>query len=896
MTSKLFKLLLRLYPRAFRKRYGHELMEFFHDERRHPRYRFPLLGPIWFWIRTLWDLARTAHRMRRATVPSAQHLQLITGKRRAGVMDTLWQDVKYSLRGMVRQPGFSIIVVITLALGIGANAAIFSLLNSVVLRPLPYQDPDGLVFVWEQNYQRDVETNVVSPANYFAWKDQNEVFSEIGTISQMSATITGDLGPERVGVVYLSPSVFTMLGTRADLGRLLVADDEKIGSPPVVVLSHGFWQRRFGSDPTVVGQTVTLNGTVREVVGVLPLGFDFEVPVAFNTTGTRDVWTPAQFDESARAARGRWLQVLARLEAGVSAEQAQVQMATLASRLEQEYQEFQAGWTVKVVPLHAQIVGDVRASLFVLLGSVGFVLLIACANVANLLLARATGRQREIAVRSALGAGRARVIRHLMTESAILAVVGGVAGLVLAYAAIQTLIALSPQNLPRLSEIGIDYTAVAFTFAISLLTGTLFGAFPAFHLSGFELKDGLIEGGERGGTGLRHNRIRNGLVVAEFALSMVLLVGAGLLIRSFIRLLDVDVGFETESVITAQLGLPDDDYLQPLQRVGFFEDLVDQLQALPGVRTASAITFLPLAGTGSATSFWVNDRPIPADGEKPVADVRWVHRDYHRALGVPLVAGRLFGPEDTDDAPLGVIINETAAQNFWSNDVAVGQTISMPWGDTLVAEVIGVVGDVLHNGPTTDLRAKFYWDHRQFSVFNQMTIFARSTGDPASLASSVRRVVTDLDPDLPVYNIRAVDSYYSDILAQDRFAMLILVLFAVVALVLASVGIYGVMSFSVNERTREIGVKMALGATASTVTLQVLRGGTIMVGVAVLLGTAGSFALSRLMSGMVFGVGTSDPVTLATVIVILASVALAACYLPARRASRIDPMQALRQE
>jgi predicted permease len=811
-------------------------------------------------------------------------------------MDTLWQDVKYSLRGMVRQPGFSLVVVATLALGIGANAAIFSILNSVVLRPLPYQDADGLVFVWEQNYQLDAETNVVSPANYFAWKEQNEVFSEIGVVSQMSATITGDLGPERVGLVYLSPSVFTMLGTRAQLGRTLIANDEQIGSPPVVVLSNGFWQRRFGSDPTVVGQTVTLNGGAREVVGVLPPDFDFEVPIAFNTTGTRDVWTPAQFDESARTARGRWIQVLARLEPGVSVERAQVQMTTLASRLEQEFQEFQAGWTVKVVPLHTQIVGDVKTPLFVLLGSVGFVLLIACANVANLLLARATGRQREIAVRSALGAGRSRVVRHLLTESTMLAIAGGVAGLVLAYAAIQTLIALSPQNLPRLGEIGIDYAVVGFTLAISLLTGSLFGALPALRVSDIDLKQSLTEGGERGGTGLRHNRTRSALVVAEFALSMVLLVGAGLLLRSFVRLLDVDVGFDTAGVLTAQLGLPEDDYPGPRQRAQFFDDLVDKLQALPGVSQASAITFMPLAGTGSATSFWVNDRPIPEDGEKPVADVRWVHRDFHRALGVSLVAGRLFGQEDTEDAPLSVVINETAAQNLWPNVTAVGKTISMPWGDTLVAEVIGVVGNVLHNGPTTDLRAKFYWDHRQFSVFNQVTIFARSNGDPSSLAGSFRRVVAELDPDLPLYNLRTVDSYYSDILAQDRFTMLILGLFAFVALVLASVGIYGVMSFSVNERTREIGIKMALGARASTVTLQVLRGGTALMGIAVLIGTAGSLALSRLMSGMVYGVGTNDPITLATVIVILSSVALAACYVPARRASRIDPMEALRQE
>lgn len=895
MSVRLFKLLLHLYPSDFRLVYQQELLDFFSDERLNPRYRVPLVGPIWFWARTIWDLGRAALRLRLGSL-SQQRKGSDTVQLRSRPFDSLWQDVRYALRGMIKQPGFSFVVVATLALGIGANTAIFSVINSVLLRPLPYQDPTELVFVWEQNYQRDVETNVVSPANFFAWQEQNEVFAEIGVVTEMSATITGDRGPERVGLMYLSPSIFTMLGARAQVGRLLVEDDELDSSPAVVVMSNGFWQRRFGSDPAVIGQSITLNGSSHEVVGVLPSAFDFEVPVKFNSAGSRDVWTPVRFDEGARSARGRWLQVLARLEPGVSVERAQANMTALASRLEQEYPEFQTGWTVSVVPLHAQLVGDVRTPLFVLLGSVGFVLLIACANVANLLLARSSGRQREIAVRSALGAGRVRVVRQLLTESIMLAIAGGAAGLLLAYSALLGFVTFSPTNLPRLDEIGIDYRVVGFAFAVSMLTGTLFGALPALRASGQAIKEGLIEGGERGGTGLRSNRIRSGLVVVEFALSMVLLVGAGLLIRSFTSLLDVSVGFDFSNVTTAQITLPGNDYPQSHQRVQFFEDLVTQVQALPGVNDASAITFMPLAGPGSATSFWVNDRPIPADGDKPVADLRWVHRDFHRALGVPLLTGRLFAPTDTEGSPLGVIINETAASEFWPNGDALGRTISMPWGDTLIAEVIGVVGDVRHNGPAMDPRAKFYWDHRQFNAFSEMTVFVRSLSEPVMLSNSIRQVVADLNPSLPVYNIRTMDSYYSDTLAQDRFTMMALGGFAVVALLLASVGIYGVMSYSVTERAREIGIKIALGARASSVTLQVLRRGGILIGLAVVVGAVGSIALSRLMLGMLYEVRATDPATMLGVSSLLIAVAVLACLLPARRASKVDPMEALRQE
>jgi putative ABC transport system permease protein len=808
----------------------------------------------------------------------------------------LWQDTRYAVRGMLRRPTFAAVIAVTLALGIGANATMFSVINSVLFRPLPYDDPEGIVFVWEQNYLRGVVTNVASPANYIAWEEQNGVFSDIGAIAQFSATITGERGPERIGVVELSPSILDMLGIRPVLGRLLLPADEAPDAAGTVLLSYGFWQRRFGADPTVIERAVTINGSPAQVVGVLPRGFKFDLPWTFNSTGSQDVWTPMQPDEEWRTERGRWLQVLARLAPGVSLERAQNQMTTLAQRLEQEFPRYQTGWTVNVVPLTNQLVGEVRTPLFVLLGAVGLVLLIACANVANLLLARATGRQREIAVRAALGASRGRVVRQLLTESTLLAVAGGILGLAFAYAAVQGLSALNPQELPRVDELGVGGLAVAFTLVLSLFTGLLFGALPAFRISQMDIGQSVAQGGVRGDTGLRQNRARGALVVVEFALSMILLVGAGLLIRSFTRMLDVGVGFDTDNIVTAQVSLPSRAYPEPARRVQLFDDLVERVRALPEVTTASAITFMPLAGAGSATSFWVNDRPIPPDGEKPVADLRWVHWDYHDALGVPLISGRYFGSQDTDDTQLSVIINEWAARHFWPDENPIGKMISMPWGDTLVARVIGVVGNVRHNGPTGQERTKLYWSYHQFLSFNQVTIFARSEGDQAALAGGMRRALAELDPDLPLYNVRSMDSYLADALAQSRFSMLALTLFAIIAIVLAGVGIYGVMSYSVSERTREIGIRMALGASARAVTRRVVLQGTALTAIAAAIGLAGSLLVTRVLQGMVFEVSTSDPLTLLSVTVVLGGVAVVASYVPARRASTVDPVEALRRE
>ena len=896
LGERFYRALLWAYPRQFRERYHNELIAFFRDERRHARYQRPGIGFLLFWLKTTIDLTRSSFRQRLYVSSPTYVLELSPERRTMGdKMQSVLQDVGYALRSMIKRPAFTLVVLFTLALGIGANAAIFSVLYNVVFKSLPYEDPENLVMVWEHNYPRSRETNVVSGANFAAWSEQSTSFEALAALTEYSATLTGEGEPERVGVVSASSTFFPLVGVQAQRGRVFLPTDDVAEGARLAVLTHEFWQRRFGGDPNVIGRTITLNGSVVEVIGILPRGFEFDLTYTFNPTGRQDLWIPQLVPDELREARGRWLQVLGRLAPGVSLASAQSQMSTLAGRLEQEFPEYQTGWGVRIVRLQQQIVGDARSALLILFGAVSFVLLIACANVANLLLSRSSGRQQEIAVRTALGAGRGRVIQQLLTENTLLAIGGGVLGLLLAFGAVSALATLGPENLPRLETIGINGVVIVFTLGASLLTGLLFGLLPAIRLSGFDLKNALTEGGMRGGHGVRHRRTRDALVIAEIALSLMLLVGAGLLLRSFAKLLDTGVGFPTENIVSAQLQLHSSAYPDEQQRVRTFEDLVERVVALPGVTAASAISGLPLAGPATGTSFWVNDRPIPADGEHPVADIRWVHRDYHRTMGIQLVDGRAFSQADTDDSPLVVVISEFAANEFWPNESAIGKTLSMPWGDTLVAEIVGVVGDVRHNGPSEEPRSMIYWHHVQFPM-NNMAIVARTAVEPFSVVSAIRREVAQIDPDLPIYSVRTMDSYLSDAVAPARFSMLALGLFAVVAVLLASIGIYGVMSYSVAQRTRELGIKMALGAGGTNLLLQVVKDGLILIAIAAALGIGGALALSRFMSQMVFEVSPTDPITIVGVTGLLVTVALLACYLPARRASRVDPMVALRHE
>jgi putative ABC transport system permease protein len=803
-------------------------------------------------------------------------------------------DLRHAVRLLGKRPVFTVVVTVTIALGIASTTTVFSVVQGVLLTPLPYEDPESLVMVWEHNVPRSRDRNVVSPANYLAWGERSDVFAELAAVVATSGTLTGVGEPERIGLMRASATLYPLLGVEPVVGRAYtIEEDVESESTVPVLLGHGFWERRFGGDPGVVGRAIELNERPAVVVGVLPEGFGFDVPVTFGFTGTQDVWLPFRFGEEARSFGGRYLQVVGRLGAGVSLAGAQARMTGLARQLEEEFPDRQTGWTVTVVPLQKQMVGDVERALIVILGAVGFVLLIACANVANLLMARANDRRQEMAVRAAMGASRMRVARQLLTESLVLASAGGVSGLLLSYAAVRGLIALGP-DIPRLDAVGLNGAVVLFALGVTVITGILFGLAPVIRVLRSDLIGSLRERGVEGGK-RESNRLRGALVVAEIALSLVLLVGAGLLLRSFGNLLAVDVGFDAERMLVADVQLPSARY-DSTALARFYQDAVERVQALPGVRTAAAITFPPLAGAGSATSFWANDRPVPGPGQHPTADIRWVQRDFFRTLGVPVLAGRVFDESDHGDAPLRVVVSRALADDLWEGQDALGKTISMPWDDTLVAEIIGVVGDVRYQGPHTEPRSMIYWEHRQFMAFNQMSLIVRTDRDPLALSGAVRGVIQALDAQIPIYNVRSMESYLGDALARARFAMLAVGLFALVALALAVIGIYGVMSYVVGQRVHEIGIRLALGADPANVMGLVVRQGSLLVGIAVVVGAAGSLLLSRLLETMVFEVSTRDPVTFVGMSALLAVVALAACFIPALRASRVDPITAMRHE
>jgi predicted permease len=809
---------------------------------------------------------------------------------------TMRSDLQHAVRLLGKRPVFTVVVALTIALGIASTTTVFSVVQGVLLAPLPYEEPERLVMVWEHNVPRANDRNVVSPANYLTWRERSVAFEELAAVVAMSATLTGEGEPERIGVMRASATLYPLLGVEAAVGRTYTVEEDVQSSDVMpVLLGHGFWVRRFGGDPGVVGRTIELNEQPRMVVGVLPEGFGFDVPVTFGFTGTQDVWIPFRFRETARTEEtGRYLQVLGRLRSGTSVVAAQAQMTGLARQLEEEFPDRQAGWTVNVVALQEQMVGDVERALFVILGAVGFVLLIACANVANLLMARANDRRQEMAVRAAMGASRMRVARQLLTESLVLALAGGVTGLLLSYAAVRGLIALGP-DIPRLEAVGVNGPVVLFALGVTVITGILFGLAPVIRVLRSDLIGALRERGVEAGK-RESNRLRGALVVAEIALSLVLLVGAGLLLRSFGKLLAVNVGFDVERMLVADVQLPGTRYDSTAQMARFYQEAVERVQALPGVLAAAAITFPPLAGAGSATSYWANDRPIPGPGQHPVADIRWVQRDFFRTLGVPVLAGRVFDESDHADAPSRIVVSRALVDELWPGQEALGKTISMPWNDTLLAEIIGVVGDIRHQGPHTEPRAMIYWEHRQFMAFNQMSLIVRTARDPLALTGAVRDVVQSLDAQIPIYNVRSMESYLGDALARSRFAMLAVGLFALVALTLAAIGIYGVMSYVVGQRVHEIGIRLALGADPGDVMALVVRQGSLLVGIALVLGAAGSLLLSRLLETMVFEVSTRDPATFVGMSALLAVVALAACFIPALRASQVDPLTAMRHE
>lgn len=807
--------------------------------------------------------------------------------------------LRQTVRSHLRRPVFSTVIVSTVALAVSSTTLAFAVVNGVLIAPLPYESPDQLVALWEHrtNPDRGDARSAVSPANFLTWRDELRSFVAMASLVEGSTALLGEGDPERVGILEASASYFEIVGARPLAGRLYAEHEDVAGGPAVVVLAEGYWRRRFGADTSVVGRTLTIGSTPRTVVGILPQRFDLEPSMSFSGVGSRDIWAPPQWGSDATRMGGRWLQVIARLAPGTTVEAAQQETSALAARLAEAQPDRQRGWGVDVEPLHRDLVDDVRATVLLIFGTVCFVLLIACANMANLLMTRATERRREMAVRSALGARRGRLIRQLMVEGLALSVAGGIVGVLAAYWGLRWLVAAAP-DIPRLDAVGLHAPVVGFALLATLGTALLFGLAPAMHLTRANVASWAGERGRAGRRGAR--RIRGAFVVAQVALSLVLLIGAGLLVRSLMNRLVAGVGFEVEGLMTAEVQLPRDRYDSAERRSRFFESLVERVGTIPGAGEVSAITFAPLAGAGSTAGFWPLDRPPPSPGERPTADVRWVHHRYHAVMGVPLIAGRTFDARDRADGTLAVVFNETGARRLWPGEGAVGKRIAMagwpPRGDTMRAEVVGVVADIRHEGPDTEPSPKIYWDHRQFQPFDQMTLVVRTDRDEAEIVPSLRAVLRELDPELPLYNVRTMDNLYSEALARARFTTASLGLFALAALLLAVIGVYGVIGYATEQRSREIGVRLALGASPASVAGMVVRQGMAHVGVAIVLGATAAVALARLLESLVFEVSTTDPVTFVTMALCLALAGLLACWLPARRASRIEPVEAIRAE
>ena len=801
-------------------------------------------------------------------------------------MDRFRQDLRFAVRGLRRSPVFAVTVLATLALGIGANTAIFSFVDALLLRPLPYPEPDRLVTIWQDYTETGgPEQEWFTPPDFADVREHASTIEAVTLIDGFGATLTNAGEPVLLNGGLVSVEWFDVVGVTPALGRGFAADDGQAGD--VVVLSHTVWRDRFGGDTAVVGGTITLNGNPTTVIGVMPQGF--ESPIA-----QADLWAPATASTYSGCGRGCYvMRVIGRLAQDATVAQAEAELAGIARSIVEQAPAVKAGMQFRVIGLHALIAGPAEPALLALLGAVGLLLLIACVNIANLLLARAGTREREVAVRSALGAGRRRLMRQLMTESVVLGVAGGALGVLLSLWGVRLLVGMTPPGTPRLDEVAIDLRVLGFAAALSIVTGVLFGLVPAAQLARTRLTSALRDG-ERT-TAARH-RMRGALVVAEIALALMLLVGAGLLVRSFVRLQTVDPGFAPENVMTASLLMPPASYESPAQFNPFYSELLDRLSARPGVVTAGASSILPMSGGDSDIGFLIEGRPMPADrSEAPVAWYRSISADYFRAMGMRLVQGRGITAEDRADAPPVVVINETLARRHWPNENPVGQRITSEGPEGPWTTVVGVVADVRDNGLDAPPQVEMFLPYQQVpSRF--MNFVLRTETDPQALAPAVRAEVQRLDPNLPVTAIGTMRDLVRTSTAMPRLYLSFFGFFAGVALVLAAVGIYGITAYTVTQRTQEIGIRMALGARQGDVLRLVLRHAVLLVAAGVVLGVAGALALSRQLSALLYDLSPTDPATFATIALILAGVALAASVLPALRAARIDPQVALRSE
>ena len=813
-------------------------------------------------------------------------------------MRTLLQDVRYGFRLLLKQPGFSVVAVLAIALGIGANSAIFSVVNAILLKPLPYTEPGQLVTI-NHNYPKIQLKASVSAPGYSHYRDNAQSFQSVAAVTGWNANLTGAGEPERLQGMQITSNLFQLLGGEPRMGRNFQTEEQQPGANKVVILSDGLWQRRFGSNPSIVGQSINLNGENYEVVGVMPPDFQFgrefgPAPDIYSPFG----WTPEQLSFDRLTFEN--LAVLARLKPGTDIQQAQAEMDTIAANLRAQYMPGadESNWGLALTPLSELVVGNIRSSLWVLLGAVGLVLLIACANVANLLLARAATRQKEIAIRTAMGASRWRIMRQLLTESAVLSLVGGAVGLLLGVWGVALLVAVNEDKIPRSHEIGLDLTVVLFTLGVSLVTGLVFGLAPALQTSRITLNDTLKEGG-RSGAGVMRRGVRGALVIAEVSLAVVLLVGAGLLIRSFLRLQEVNPGFDPHNLLVMQTSLPAFKYGEPQQRDAFYQQLMEKVRAVPGVKSVGANAVLPLGGNNQSGSFRIEGRVVNQGESLPHGD-RWAATaDYFKTMSIPIVRGRFFEERDRADSQPVAIIDETMARKYWPDEDPLGKRISYEGGaqNPRWREIVGIVGHVKHSSLEGESRVQYYIPHPQMPQGGMyLVVKAEREGMAAALGGPVREAVRSLDKDLPVYRVTTMDSIVSDSLAQRRFSLYLFGAFAALALSLACIGLYGVMSYTVAQRTHEIGIRMALGAQPRNILGMVVGQGALLAVIGVVVGLVGAFALTRLMTGLLYGVSATDPETFGIVAVLLGAVALLACFIPARRATRVDPMVALRYE
>ncbi|MGA9773856.1 MAG: ABC transporter permease [Blastocatellia bacterium] len=799
------------------------------------------------------------------------------------------KDLRYAIRMLFKNPGFSAIAIFALALGIGANTAIFSVVNAVLFRPLPYPEPESIVMTYGLNPAIDDGRVPLCVADFLDWRSQNRVFEHVAAFSDNRFTYTGGESPEQFHGAWVTADFFEVMRVQPELGRTFLPDEDQPGHSPVVIVSHSFWQRKLGADADVIGRQILLNNGPFSIIGVMPPGFTFP---------ERDIelWAVEKLDTPTR--RGPYyMWGIARLSTGATVEQAKAEMDLIARRIQQETNSTQNDWTFTALGLTERIVGDARPALLVLLAAVVFVLLIASANVANLLLARATAREKEIAIRRALGASRARLIRQLLTESLLLAICGGATGLLLAQWGVDLLVALGSDEIPRLQEVRIDTTILGFTLLVSMLSGIIFGLAPALQSSKLNLNETLKEGGRSNSEGSNRRRLRSALVVAEIALSLILLISAGLMIKSFLRLQNVNPGFNADNILTMQLSLPRSKYTKAIQTTTFFQQLLGKVETLPGVESAAISISLPPNNLEVSDNFQIEEHPTPPGETEPSAPILFISPKYFTTLNVPLLSGRYFTDNDSADAPPVVIINEALARKYFGASDPVGKRFKegLAAGDNAWMEIVGVVGNVKYTGLDSKEEPAFYMPHLQ-NAWRFMYLIVRSSSNSQGLLPAIRSEVWSLDKDLPVARVRTMNELLSESVAQPRLRTMLLSIFAGVALLLAAVGIYGVMSYSVTQRAHELGIRMALGASSSDILRMVVGQGFKLALVGAALGVTGAFAVTRLLESLLYNVSPTDTIIFVAIPLLLTSVAVLASYIPARRATRVDPIIALRYE